>query len=379
MTRRADKLTAVVLSGGGARAAYQVGLLRCIAEMAPEFRFPIITGVSAGAVNAAFLAGHQGGIAQATEDLCRLWSRLEVARILRTGPMALAWNVARWVLRLLSGGARLGPEVRSLLDPAPLAELLSVALAAVDGELTGIARNLEAGALRAVALTTLDYHTGRSCTWIQGCDIQPWERPDRTSVKTRLTVDHVMASAALPLLFPTVRLGDAWHGDGGIRLAAPLAPAVHLGASRIIAVSTTHREGQPTKYRVNSRYPPPAQVLGKLFNAVFLDVLDQDARRLELINGLICDLPPEQRRGMRKIESLVIRPSVDLAKLARQHEPALPPAFRFMTRGLGTREMSSSDFLSLLMFQPDYIAQMIEIGVADARRHYDEISRLLMG
>jgi NTE family protein len=213
---------------------------------------------------------------------------------------------------------------------------------------------------------------------VQGCDIRPWERPDRTSAKTRLTVDHVMASAALPLLFPAVRLGDAWHGDGGIRLAAPLAPAVHLGASRIVAVSTTHRGAQPIEYRVAPRYPPPAQVLGKLFNAVFLDVLDQDARRLETMNGLICDLPPERRRGMRKIESLVVRPSVDLGRLARQHEPDLPRAFRFLIRGLGTRETSSPDFLSLLMFQPDYIAHMIEIGEADARRHYDEIARLLM-
>lgn len=374
-----ENAVAVALSGGGARAAYQVGLLRCVAELAPEFRFPIITGVSAGAVNAAFLASHPGGIAEATEDLCRLWSELEVGRIFRTGPLTFAVNAVRWALRLLSGGARVGPEAKSLLDPEPLCELLERELDAVDGEITGVARNLEAGALRAIALTTLDYETGRTWTWVQGCDIQTWERPDRTSVKTRLTVNHVMASAALPLLFPAVRLGRAWHGDGGVRLAAPLAPAVHLGASRIIAVSTRHRAAGAEGARAAARYPPPAQVLGELFNAVFLDVIDQDARRLETINRLICDLPPEKRRGMREIESFVVRPSVDLSQLARQHEPRLPYAFRFMTRGLGTRQTDSPDFLSLLMFQPDYIAHLIEIGEADARKHMDELAPLLMG
>lgn len=373
-----EDVTAVVLSGGGARAAYQVGLLRCVAEMAPDLRFSIITGVSAGAVNAAFLAGHSGGLAAATDDLCRLWSELDVSSIFRTGPVALARNVVRWGVRLLSGGARLVPEVRGLLDPAPLSELLARRLGVEDGEIHGIARNLEAGGMKGVALTTLDYATGRTWTWVQGCDIHTWERPDRTSAKTRLTIDHVMASASLPLLFPAVRLGESWHGDGGIRLAAPLAPAVHLGANRIVAVSTRHRDAY-AKTEPSVRYPPPAQILGKLINAVFLDVIDQDVRRLETINGLICDLPPEKRRGMRKIESFIVRPSVDLGKLARHHEPDLPWAFRFMTRGLGTRDTASPDFLSLLMFQPDYIEHLIEIGEADAREHYDELARLILG
>ncbi len=158
---------------------------------------------------------------------------------------------------------------------------------------------------------------------------------------------------------------------------------MHLGATRIVAVSTRHRgapgAGPTVRELSDGRYPPPAQILGKLFNAIFLDVIDQDTRRLETINQLICDLPPEQRRGMRKIDSLVIRPSVDLGKLARDYEPKLPRAFRFMTRGLGTRETSSPDFLSLLMFQRDYIERLIEIGEADALRSRDELARLLMG
>ncbi len=370
---------AIVLSGGGARAAYQVGLLRCIAELAPDYHFPLITGVSAGALNAAFLAGHPGGIAEATEELCRLWSTLRVNRVFQTGALALARNVARWAMRLVSGGARIAPEVRGLVDTTPLWQLLRGELGTVNGEITGIARNLETGLLEAVALTTLNYSTGQTTTWVQGCDIQTWERPGRCSAKVRLTVDHVVASAALPLLFPAVRLPDGWHGDGGIRLAAPLAPAVHLGASRIIAVSTRYKRGAPEAELREASYPPPAQILGKLFNAIFLDVIDQDAQRLERINSLIHELPAEKRGGMREIGILVVRPSVDLGKLAREHEPDLPRGFRFLTRGLGTRETSSPDFLSLLMFQPDYIERLIEIGEADAREHIDELGRLVLG
>ena len=373
-----EERVAIVLSGGGARAAYQVGLLRCVADIVPDYRFSIITGVSAGAVNAACLASHPGGIGPATERLCRLWSELTIDRVFRTDVLAMAANVFRWAVRLTSGGVRLGQEVRGLLDPSPLAEMLRSELETVDGEIVGISRNLEAGRLHGVALTTLDYLTGRTWTWVQGCDIDTWERSDRTAAKTRLRPEHVLASAALPLVFPAVRIGDSWHGDGSIRQAAPLSPAVHLGATRVLAVSTRHREGVPERSSPAEDYPPPAQILGKLFNAVFLDVMDQDAARLELVNDLIEDLPPDSREGKRKIDSLVIRPSVDLGRLARDFEPDLPGAFRFLTRGLGTRETRTPDFLSLLMFQEDYIQRLIEIGERDARRHHDELVSLLM-
>ncbi len=370
---------AIVLGGGGARAAYQVGLLRCLADLAPEYRFPIVTGVSAGAINAVFLAANPGGIAEASQDLLRLWSNLRVDEIFRADGLALGRNVLRWGMRLVSGGSRIAPEVRGLVDTTPLCRLLERELGTNNGEITGIARNLEAGLLKAAALTTLNYRTGQTVTWVQGCDIQTWERPGRYSAKVRLTADHVMASAALPLVFPAVRLGDGWHGDGGIRLAAPLAPAVHLGASRIIAVSTRYQRGTAEAELLEAAYPPPAQILGKLLNAIFLDVIDQDAQRLERINTLIREVPPENTAGMREIKILVIRPSVDLGKLAAEYEPDLPRGFRFMTRGLGTRETKSPDFLSLLMFQPDYLTRLIEIGEADARREWESISRLVGG
>ena len=379
LARATQWRSAIALTGGGARAAYQVGLLRCLAEMAPDYRFRIITGVSAGAVNAAFLASRQGGLAEATKDHRRLWRSLQPDRVFRTGGLAMARNVVRWGVRLVSGGVRVVPEVHGLMDTVPLAQLLERELSAVDGEFSGIARNLEAGRLDAVSLTTLNYGTGQTTTWVQGCDIPTWERPDRCSAKVRLTVDHVMASAALPLFFPAVRLAYAWHGDGGIRMAAPLAPAVHLGANRIITVSTQYKRSPPEAELREATYPPPTQILGNLLNAVFLDAIDQDAEHLNRINSLLQELPAEKHKDLREIETLVIRPSVDLGELAREHEADLPRWFRFLTRGLGTRETRSADLLSLLMFQSDYIGRVIEIGEADAREHCDELSRLVLG
>lgn len=369
---------ALVLTGGGARAAYQVGLLRCIADLAPDYRFRVLTGVSAGAINAAFLASHPEAIGRSAEELCRLWIGLAAENVFRTDVSAMARRVLLWATRLLMGGARITPDVQGFLDASPLEGLLRRELDTERGRIVGIERNLEAGHLHGVALTTLNYGTGRSCTWVQGCGLEGWERPDREAVKTRLTVEHVLASAALPLLFPALALEGSWHGDGGIRQAAPLSPALHMGATRILAVSTRHRGGEGAGSGPGlERYPPPAQILGRLFNAVFLDVVDQDAARLDLVNRLVCDLPPAKRRGRRRIDSLVIRPSADLGALAREYEPRLPGAFRFMTRGLGTREARSSDFLSLLMFQPDYIERLIEVGERDATSHRDELERLL--
>jgi len=266
-----------------------------------------------------------------------------------------------------------------MVDTTPLARFLRRTLSTVDGEVTGIGRNVEEGLLKAVALTTLNYTTGHTLTWVQGCDIDTWERPHRKSARVRLTVDHILASSALPLLFPAVRLGDGWHGDGGIRLSAPLAPAVHLGARRILAVSTRYRESGEGSELPPGRYPPPAQILGKLLNAIFLDVLDQDAQRLERINQLVRELPEDKRHGMREIDCLILRPSQDLGRLAAEYEPQLPRSFRFLTRSLGTRETESPDFLSLLLFAPDYVSRLMEIGEADAEARRDEIRRLVLG
>jgi NTE family protein len=370
--------TAVVLTGGGARAAYQVGFLRCLANRMPEKSFPVLTGVSAGAINATCMAAHKGDLSDAAVQLTDLWSGLNPDQVFRVDGASLAGNVLRWGLQLVSGGAAAAPRVRGLLDTTPLRRLLRRSLTSADGSITGVARNLDAGRLQALAVSTLDFATGETTTWVQGCQLQSWQRAGRRGVKTRISVDHVMASAALPLVFPAVRLGATWHGDGGIRMSAPLAPAIHLGARRILAISTRYRpstDQRPEPAVVG--YPPPAQVMGVLLNAIFLDALDQDAARLKRINRLLAQRPGAVADGLRPIELLVLRPSLDLGRLAADFEPRLPRAFRFLTRGLGTRETASPDFLSLLMFQRDYLTRLIEVGEADAEARLPEIEEFL--
>lgn len=369
---------ALVLSGGGARAAYQVGFLRFLARQFPDFSPDILTGVSAGAINAAFLAAHAGNFRQRVDALANLWANLRTEDIFRVDLPCLARNVVRWGVRLLSGGSRHAPRVRSLVDTQPLRTLLVDALQAENGVLTGINRNLSDGSLKAIALTASSYATGRSVTWVQGCEIKLWERPDRTSIRGPLTVEHVMASAAFPLLFPAVQVDGVWYGDGGVGLRAPLSPAVHLGAERILAISTRSAQArQELTPAVINGYPPPAQVAGALLDAIFLDLLDADAQHLERLNLLLDALPEGKRASLRHTDLRVLRPSQDLERLAREYEPQLPPAFRFLTRGLGTREVRSSNVLSLLMFQPDYLNRLLELGEADARAGASELGALL--
>lgn len=368
----------LALGGGGARAAYQVGILRYLARAHPEAGFPVVTGVSAGAINAALLASHHGSFPQAVQELSGLWSQLSISNVFRTDPWSLARTGVRWVLRLASGGTSASPSVRGLVDTAPLRRYLTEALHPVNGELTGVDYNIARGKLRALALSTVNYTTGTSVTWVQGSEIQDWERPMRRSKQARLTVEHVMASAALPLFFPAVRIGQHWFGDGGVRLTAPLSPAVHLGATHILALSTRYLRTLPEgEEELVQGYPPPAQILGVLMNAVFLDLLDQDAMRLELTNRMLSRLDSEHRMGLRPIRLMVIRPSRDLGKLAADLEPELPRSFRFLTRGLGTRETRSSDALSLILFQHDYLRRIMDLGEQDAEARAHELQAFL--
>ncbi len=371
---------AIVLTGGGARAAYQVGFLRCLARFMPDVRFPIITGVSAGAINAVYLASHPGTTAEAAEGLTRLWSDLEIRHVFRTDSFSLLKHMARWALKLVSGGSSLGPRVRGLVDTQPLRDFLGRCMQLEDGRIVGIEDNIEQGRLEALALTTLDYTTGRTVTWVEGRQIEGWERSYRRSEETDLTLDHVMASSSLPLFFPAVKLGNHWFGDGGIRLSAPLSPALHLGARRILAISTRYaRSASEASAPATNGYPPPAQIAGNLMNAVFLDLLDQDLERADRFNQMLAKIPPDERGDMKIVDIEVLRPSVDLGKLSAEYEAELPGAFRFLTRGLGTRKTTSPDYLSLLMFEPTYLRRLIQIGEADAEERLDDIARLIEG
>ncbi len=373
---------ALMLSGGGARAAYQVGFLRLLAREFPDVIPSILTGVSAGGINAVYLAARQEPFAERVENLANVWTGIRIDDVFKVDLRDLASRSLRWGGRLLAGGKYLLPPARSMVDTAPLRALLGRLFLANNIEIAGINRSLQAGWLRAIALTASSYTTGQSVTWVQNrddCGIGTWERPLRKSVSCGLGVEHVMATCALPFFFPAVKVGDAWYGDGGIRLTAPLSPAVHLGATRIIAVSTrSARSREEADRPATAGYPPPAQVAGVLYNAIFLDQLDGDALEMQRINHLVARLPATQRDGLRHIDLLLLRPSIDLGRLANAYEPELPRAFRFLTRGLGTRETRSNDMLSLVMFQRDYVRRLIELGEADASAKIAQIRRFLL-
>lgn len=371
---------ALMMGGGGARAAYQVGLLRYLARQFPGLSLPILTGVSAGAINTAYLAANTERFGPKVENLAGVWSNLTTEEVFRVDRLSLTRNAIRLGAKLVSGGALTKPRSHALVDTTPLRSLLQRMLRSVDDELPGIAANLESGGLKAVAITASSYSTGQSVTWVQGKRIALWDRAHRKSRLCTLGVAHVMASAALPIFFPAVRVDGAWYGDGGIRLTAPLSPAVHLGAERILAISTRYeRTIEEADRPVVEGYPPPAQVVGVILNAIFLDLFDADALSLERVNRLIEAVSEERRMGMRPIWLLVLRPSRDLGALANEYEARLPTAFRFLTRGLGTRETRSNDLLSLLMFQPDYLTRLIELGEADAEARRAEIAAFVEG
>jgi NTE family protein len=371
---------ALMLGGGGARGAYQAGVLRGIARRFPGLNFPILSGISAGAVNTIHLASHEGTMAESADDLIRLWLALSPERVYDVRSRPLLWNAFGWGARLLSGGFSRGREpMRGLVETDPLRKYLEATLVRdADGSLPAIQRNLDRRTLRAVALSATSYTTGQSVTWIEGRDVELWQRPQRRTEPARLTVEHVMASSALPMLFPAVKVGDEWYGDGGVRLTAPLSPALHLGATRILTISTRYQRTRAEADRpLTVGYPPPAQVLGVLYNAVFLDLIDEDIMRLRKVNQLLLAVPPEKRDRMRVVDILVLRPSKDLGKLAGKFEPRLPPFFRYMTRGLGTTKTASPDIVSLILFQNDYLKALIELGEQDAEAQGDMIEMFL--
>jgi NTE family protein len=367
---------AVMLTGGGARAAYQVGLLRGLARHFPHLRFPIITGVSAGAINAIFLACTEGPLQERVEQLTEVWKELQCHHVFRPNWAALL--PLRGALNMVLP-PRLTRRPHGFFNAGPLAETLRRVFSTPrrNQPIEGIRRNLERD-LRSVALVGLDYTGGQSVRWVQGDADDTFEGPTHRSVRAELTVEHVLASAALPFVFPAVRVDGRWYGDGGIRLSAPLSPAVHLGATRILAMSTGYqRTVAEAQAPVVQGYPPAAQILGQLLNAVFLDVIDEDMARMERMNDLLWKMPPDERDGLKPIELFVLRPSVDLAKLAGEYEKYLPRMMKLFTRALGSRETESSDLVSMLMFEPRYVHLLIEIGERDVAARLDDLAVFL--
>jgi len=367
-------LTGVVFSGGGARAAYQVGILTYLGERIPDYSFPILSGVSAGAINAAFLAGHRGNLKEAARDLREAWMRLSIDHVFRADIFTLIRDAVRWILPFGPRALAIAPEPRGVMDTAPLARFLRHVT-----DLAGIEANISERRLLALALSATNYTTGERITFVQGRPgIRMWERSMRRGVSERITLRHVMASSAIPLLFPAVRIGPHYYGDGSVRQSAPLAPAIHLGAERILAISVRYRPSSPPA-AVEAAYPLPAQIIGHLFHSIFLDALDMDIERMERINNLIAAFPSraDLPEDLRPVHIHEIRPSLDVGKLAIPHARLLPRPLRLLLRGLGVYREASGHFLSYLAFVRPFISQLIEMGYRDAEQQGEDLLRFL--
>ncbi len=378
---------ALVLTGGGARGAYQAGALRAIAEIRADATvpFPIVSGVSAGAINAAFVALHADDFLRATETLWELWHGLRTSDVFVTRPGALFRNGTRLLAEL-----SLGPLLREhrsdyLLDTTPLRDLIVANRS--DG---AIRRHIVERRLDAVAVTATDYRSGNAVTFFDTeAPVEPWTRASRIGVQTQIRPEHVLASAALPVFFPPVAIDGRYFGDGGIRLRAPLSTVIHLGATRILAIGTRHPRSEEETVEMTrgpvgtetgsapTRVPTFAEIGGVLLNALLLDGLEVDVERFHRINRTLAMLPKEARArtNLRVIPLTVLRPSADLGELATELLHRVPLPVRHLLKGLGATDFVGWDLLSYLFFDQAYTAKLLQLGYDDTIAQREDIER----
>ena len=361
---------AVVLPGGGARGAYQVGVLKALAEVtAPRWNpFPVICGTSAGAINAAVLASHAHEFPVGVERLEKFWSGLSCSEVYRTDPWAVLTSGLHWML-VISPAGRFLPQPRSLLDNAPLRGMLRRAL-----RLDGIGVAIARGALRGVCVTASGYTCASAISFFQAAPaVAEWERARRRGIRTRLDVQHLLASAALPFMFPAERIGNEYFGDGGMRMLAPLSPAIHLGADRILVVTTRDEKPDPPP-AAPMPYPSVGEIGGYLLDTIFMDTLNADLNRLNRINRTLGEVPPDARArtGLKRIDTLVVRPSRDLREVTREHARDIPGAVRLLLRTLGGwgRDWRMASYL---LFESAYCSELIRLGYEDGLRLRPEL------
>lgn len=371
--------TAVVLSGGGARAAYQIGALRGVARVlgrGAHSPFPVITGTSAGAINAAALAAHADRFRDGVAQLTRLWRKMRVESVYKADLRTLSSHGMRWLAAVLTGG-RGPPRTASLFDNSPLHELLRREL---DRE--RIDAQLQNGHLRALAINATSYTTGHAVTFYQGLPaIVPWQRTRRRGEPATIEVDHLLASTAIPFIFPPARIADDYYADGSMRQIAPLSPALHLGARRILVIAVGQFWGQ-TPRSGPPQYPSFAQVAGHALSSIFLDNLGADLERLQRINQVLRLVPRrelQRHREFAHVDALVLYPSRDLGELAIRHRGRLPAGASYLLHGLGSTEGSGANLLSYLLFDKEYCRELLALGYADAIARSDEIQAFLSG
>jgi NTE family protein len=375
----------LVMTGGGARGAYQAGVLKRIGELkriqTSGNPFPIIGGSSAGAINGAGLAMGCDDFPLATRVLGQLWSRLRPDDIFRCDILSQARNSLTWILDLSFGAVLGGGNARSLLDATPLRRFLNQHL-----DCARIQDNIRRGHLYAFAISATNYTSGKSYLFIQGAKGHPmWNRSRRVTLATRITVEHICASAAIPLVFQPIKLkiprGTAFFGDGCIRLQQPLSPVIRLGARKILAIGV-RGHGLEHQEEAGRQEPSLAQVLGVLFNVMFLDHLATDIEHLERLNrllegGLVKQGGLEGCERVRPLRPLLITPSVNLTELAEHHQRELPYLIQYFVNSLGRDAASCADLMSYLLFTSKYTTDLIEIGYHDAGQRIDEIEDFL--
>lgn len=370
---------ALILTGGGARAAYQVGVLKAVRELLPDPSrnpFPILCGTSAGAINAASLAVSAEDFGAGVESLVDTWANFRAGQVYRADPVGIGVAGARWLGALAFGWiTRRAP--RSLLDNAPLRDLLERTL-----DLSRIERAIENQALHSISITCSGYGTGQSVSFFQGrADAEPWRRSQRVGAHVKLEIDHLMASSAIPFVFPAVRLHREWFGDGSMRQIAPISPAIHLGAEKILVIGAGRIAAEHERPRAEV-YPSLAQVAGHALSSIFLDSLAVDLERITRVNRTLSLIPESVRTehglGLRPLNVLVISPSQRIDMLAVEHAGALPWAVRGLLGGIGAMNKRGGALTSYLLFEESFTRALIDLGHRDTMERADEVSEFLV-
>lgn len=370
--------TALILTGGGARAAYQVGVLKAVKELLPDSRanpFPILCGTSAGALNAATMAAAAEDFGAGVDHLHDIWAKFRAGDVYRADPWGIGVAGASWLSTLAFGWlTRRSP--RSLLDNEPLRRLLEDSI-----DFDRIERAIAQHALHSVSITCSGYGSGQSVSFFQGrADLEPWQRSQRVGAHVKLGIDHLMASSAIPFIFPAVRLHREWFGDGSMRQLAPISPAIHLGADRILVIGAG-RMAVEAERESSERYPSLAQIAGHALSSIFLDSLAVDLERMIRINRTVSAIPEralrEQGISLRPIDVLLIAPSQRLDQLAAQHAKALPWPVRALLRGIGAVNGNGGALTSYLLFEQSYTQALITLGYGDTMARRKEVADFL--